>query len=520
MARVYIVGAGPGDKGLISVKGMNCIKNADLIVYDRLVDENILLNAKKECKMIYVGKESSNHTMKQEEINQILVDFAKKNINVVRLKGGDPYVFGRGSEEIEALINSDVDFEVVPGITSAIGGLAYAGIPVTSRGISSALHIITGNGKNSTDVDVDWEVLGKARGTIVFLMGIANIENIASKLIENGKSPDTPVAFVSWATWYNQKTHETTLENAVQVAKKEKIKAPSIFVVGDVVRLRKKLSYIENMPLHSKTIALTRDVKQSLTWAEKIENLGARALVLPSIKIERKVVDLENVTVNGRGVFDGYDCIAFTSPNGVKYFMENMRDFGVDMRNLHGIKIASLNYATRNSIESYGIYPDIVSEESYASSLASAIVNARIKNVLLIGSNLSGKDLKDNLENYGIDLGILPVYTNEQNIAYYPKIREKIVNEQIDYMIFASASSVESIVRAIEDDRVSSISVDSFRDKREVCIQFKNIKTVAIGDTTARAMNNLGIDTDIVADEPRIERILGLIKDDIERGTN
>src|SRR3712207_5227467 len=291
MAKVYIVGAGPGDKGLISVKGMNCIKDADLIVYDRLVDENILLNAKDGCEIIYVGKKSSNHTMKQDEINKILVDFASKNINIVRLKGGDPYVFGRGSEEVESLVDSGVDFEVVPGITSAIGGLAYAGIPVTSRGISSAFHVVTGNGKNSTDVDVDWEVLGKARGTIVFLMGIANIANITSKLIENGKDPNTPVAFVSWATWYDQKTYETTLENAVYMVEKEKIEPPSIFVVGDVVKLRRKLSYVEDMPLHSKTIALTRDIKQSLRWMRSEEHtseLQSRQYLVCRLLLEKK----------------------------------------------------------------------------------------------------------------------------------------------------------------------------------------------------------------------------------------
>src|SRR3712207_3187528 len=267
-------------------------------------------------------------------------------------------------------------------------------------------------------------------------------------------------------------------------------------------------------------------------------------MVLPSIKIEKKIVDFESIDICGRNIFDIYDCIAFTSPNGVKYFMENMRDSRVDIRLMSGIKIASLNHATLDCMESYGIYPDIVSEKAYASSLANAIgkygfykedfhklvdideikntdttgqdkEQINIRKVLLVGSNLSGKDLKQGLDEYGIDLDILVVYTNEPNIGYYPKIKEKIDNEPIDYMIFASESSVESIAGAIAGH--SLYDIDS---RKESTKKLKSIKTVAIGDTTARAMENIGIEASIVADEPSIERILDLIVADVEREVN
>lgn len=519
MAKVYIVGAGPGDKGLISVKGMDAIKKADAIVYDRLVDENILLYAKDGCQMIYVGKQPHKHTMKQEEINQVLVELGQKNMDVVRLKGGDPYVFGRGSEEIEALVDAGVDFELVPGVTSAIGGLAYAGIPVTSRNMSSAFHVITGNGKNSTDVDVDWELLARAKGTLIFLMGVANISTIVDRLVSNGKAPNTPAAFVSWATWYDQKTYVTDLRSAVETVEKEAIKAPSIFVVGDVVNLREKLSYIEDRPLHSKTIALTRDTRQALKWLPKIEERGGRTLILPSIKIEPSHVDLYPDAE--KPIFAGYDCLTFTSPNGVKYFMQAMKDSYLDIRSLASIKIACLGHGTLDELVSYGVQPDILTFESNGGSLSEAIAGyyehmlltgetrrtaKKIKKVILAGSNLSGENLKEGLKKHRIKLDLLEVYTNKPNVDQYPIIKDKIGSTRIDYMVFASPSSFYSISDLVKEDKDDSLGQ-----------RLSDIKSVAIGKTTARAMLDMGYEPTIVSDEPSIDRILDLIEEDINK---
>lgn len=494
MAKVYIVGAGPGDRGLISIRGMEAIKKADLIVYDRLVDENILLYAKEGCQTIYVGKQASKHTMKQDQINELLVEFGKKNMDVVRLKGGDPYVFGRGTEEVKALSDSGLEFELIPGVTSAIGGLAYAGIPVTSRGISSSFHVITGNGKNSTDVDVDWDSLAGAKGSLVFLMGLANIETIVDKLVSGGKSKNTPAAFVTWATWSNQKTCVTDLGSAVTTAQKEAIEAPVLFVVGDVVKLRDNLSYIEDRPLHGVTIGLTRDAKQSLDWLPLVEDMGARGLVLPAISIKREDINIDE------SIFDKYDCISFTSPNGVRYFFEIIKEKRIDLRNLFKTKIACLNHGTSIALEGQGIYQDIVADEPSSRGLGRAIgKNPSIKNILLVGSNLSGQGLKETLDGYGIGLDRMVVYTNTKNTGEYEKIRRKICDNKIDYMIFASPSSAESIIDAIGSAEV-----------------LNDTKKIAIGQVTGQAMEKMGLGPDIVSDQPTIERILELISCDLK----
>ncbi|MFR4766967.1 MAG: uroporphyrinogen-III C-methyltransferase [Paraclostridium sordellii] len=272
--KVYLVGAGPGDYKLMTLKGMECIKKSDVIVYDRLANEKYLKEAKDNCEFIYVGKASSNHALPQDQINEVITKKALEGKIVTRLKGGDPYVFGRGGEEAEFLLDNGIEFEVVPGITSAIGGLCYAGIPITHRDYSSSFHVITGHLKDDENDELNWNALANNEGTLVFLMGIANLKKISNNLIREGKSKETPVALISWATRYNQSVVTGSLENIYDIAIKEGVKPPTLIVVGDVVKLREKLNFFENKPLFGKNILVTRARTQSSTLVEKIMDLG------------------------------------------------------------------------------------------------------------------------------------------------------------------------------------------------------------------------------------------------------
>ena len=314
--KVYLVGAGPGDYKLLTLKGLECIKKADVIVYDRLANKNYLKEAKENCEFIYVGKASSNHTLPQDDINRVIADKAKEGKIVTRLKGGDPYVFGRGGEEGELLKEEGIEFEVVPGITSAIGGLCYAGIPITHRDYASSFHVITGHLRDDDkeNPEINWNALANTNGTLVFLMGVANLQKISSNLIKEGKSKDTPVALISWATRSNQRVITSTLENVYETAVMENVKPPTLIAVGDVVELRDKLNFFESKPLFGKNVIVTRSRTQSSSLVSKISDLGGNPIEVPTIKIEKiennialeneiknynKVLGMSEVTGNG-----------------------------------------------------------------------------------------------------------------------------------------------------------------------------------------------------------------------------
>ena len=287
--KVYLVGAGPGDYKLLTLKGLECIRKADVIVYDRLANINYLKEAKKGCEFINVGKASSHHLLPQDQINRLIADKALEGKIVTRLKGGDPYVFGRGGEEGELLKAEGIEFEVVPGVTSAIGGLCYAGIPITHRDHASSFHVITGHlrkdGKENPEIN--WNALANMKGTLVFLMGVSNLKNISENLIKEGMSKDTPVAFVSWATRYNQRVVTATLEDAYEVAIREEVKPPTLIVVGTVVNLRDTLNFFEKKPLFGKSIMVTRSRSQNSKLVERIMDLGGNPIEIPTIKIEK-----------------------------------------------------------------------------------------------------------------------------------------------------------------------------------------------------------------------------------------
>lgn len=364
--KVYLVGAGPGDPDLITVKGLECIRQADVIVYDRLVNPILLEERKANCKLIYVGKAPKCHVKSQEEINEILYQEAKAGKTVVRLKGGDPYVFGRGGEEGEYLCKRNIPFEVVPGITSAIGGLAYAGIPITHRGIARSFHVITGHLKDENE-ELDWKTLAALDGTMVFLMGVSNLQMIARKLIEQGKDENTPVAIINWATTPRQKTIEGTLSDIYDKARMEKIESPSLIVVGEVVNLRPSLDFYSQKPLLGKNIVITRGTSQRRDIINRLRALGANAISLPTIEIKEIKANKElDVAIKN---IQKYTYIVFTSINGANIFFKRLFELGYDARHLANIKVGAIGSSTAKAINEYGIRVDFLPREYVGESL-------------------------------------------------------------------------------------------------------------------------------------------------------
>ncbi|MGB3366221.1 MAG: uroporphyrinogen-III C-methyltransferase, partial [Acidaminobacteraceae bacterium] len=336
--KVYLIGAGPGDEGLITAKGLSILKEADVIVYDRLANPSLLNNAKDNVELIYVGKASSDHTLTQDEINQVIVDKAKEGKIVARLKGGDPYVFGRGGEEGEYLLENGLNFEVVPGITSAIGGLAYAGIPITHRDYASSFHVFTGHFKDD-DRDHNWKSVSKLKGTLVFLMGLANIGKITDNLMEHGYDKDQKAAVIMEAARPTQRVVTGTVETIARVAKENKIKSPALVVIGGVVNLHGKLSSPLDGPLRGKTVLVTRARKQSSSMVEKLKRDGANVIELPAIKINEIVSNEDFKNISNK--LNEYSHIVFTSVNGVRIFMDKLIENGMDSRKLANAIVVS-----------------------------------------------------------------------------------------------------------------------------------------------------------------------------------
>ncbi|MBU2461835.1 uroporphyrinogen-III C-methyltransferase, partial [bacterium] len=342
--KVYLVGAGPGDVGLLTLRGLECIKEAEVIIYDALVNQRLLSFAKSGAELVYVGKISGKHTLSQNEINQLLVKKANEGKMVVRLKGGDPFIFGRGGEEAEFLVDRGVPFEVVPGVTSSLACPSFAGIPLTQRGITSSLTILTGQEDPTKESSINWKRIATLDGTIVILMGAENLAEIAKELIRAGKQEDTPIAVIRWGTTPRQETIVSTLKEII----KEDIAPPAVIVIGEVVRLREKLAWFEKKPLFGKTFLITRASKSADELSKLLEEQGACVIEFPTIKIEPlpSFEKLDEVIEN----ISRYDWLIFTSANGVNSFFCRLME-KADIRCLAGIKVCVIGPATKKAVE-------------------------------------------------------------------------------------------------------------------------------------------------------------------------
>ena len=501
--KVYLAGGGCGDPGLLTVKALGVLKKADVLVYDALVNESFLNEAKENTEIIYVGKRAGNHAMPQEEINALLVRKGLEGKTVLRLKGGDPYVFGRGGEEGEELYDAGVPFEVIPGITSVIGGLAYAGIPITHRDCVSSFHVITGHLKSNAydgSSDLDWPVLGKLTGTIVFLMGVKNLEKICDELVKNGMNSQMPVAVVHRASTPYQRVVVGNLETIYDIATQAKITAPSLIVVGDVVNKRQKLRFFDEKPLFGKTIIVTRSREQSSQMSEKIVELGGNPIEYPTIKIipineaacDEKVMMLEK-----------YTHIIFTSINGVEIFFDSLKRCGKDARAFGKLHITAIGEGTKNALLKRGLAADFVPEKYIGEELVNGLAPLLTKDsrVLVPRSKNARVYVVEKLSE------ICPV----DEVQTYETVREDhatvnplelLANKKIDYITFTSSTTVEFFVEKIGAEHLDVINT---------------AKCVSIGPQTSKKCLELGIDVDIEAEQYTIQGMLDAILKDAQK---
>ena len=496
---VYLVGAGPGDYRLITLKAVECLKKADVVVYDRLADDRILRWAKPGAEMIYVGKASANHTMKQGDINQLLADKAKEKKCVVRLKGGDPFVFGRGGEEALLLREEGVPFEIVPGVTSAISVPAYAGIPVTHRAVATSFAVVTGHeDPTKGGSSMRWDKLATATDTLVFLMGVANLPYITKQLIDNGRPADTPAAVIRWGTKPEQRTLVTTLGSAAADVEREGIKPPAIFIVGDVVKLRSELSWFdaaESRPLFGKTVLVTRSRPQASKMTEKLEAMGARVIELPAIRIDDPPDHYEAVDA-AISLIASYEWLIFTSVNGVDRFFARLFAANKDTRDLAGAHFAAIGKATAARLKDYGILADIVPKEYRAEGVIEALKNelAPGERVLIPRAQEAREILPESLREYGATVDVAPVYETKATEADAAEVKQMLAAGEIDFATFASSSTATNLVHILGDASL-----------------LRKTKIVAIGPVTAETCEKLGLHVEAMPEEYTIDALAATV---------
>lgn len=499
--KVFLVGAGPGDYRLLTLKACDCLKRADTVVYDRLADKRILQYAPQNAEFIYVGKASSQHTMTQDKICQLLVDLGKAGKTVVRLKGGDPFVFGRGGEEALLLQKNNIPFEIVPGVTSAISVPAYAGIPVTHRGVAASFSVITGHEDPTKDSsDINWEKLATATDTLVFLMGVANLPKIIAKLIENGRPATTPVAIIRWGTKLQQQVWTSTLVEAASMAQREGIKPPCIFLVGDVVNLRADLAWFDNIamkPLFGKKVLVTRSRSQASKLTAALEELGAECIEAPAIKIVPPVDNYEALD-KAIGQLDKYNWLIFTSTNGVEHFWHRLVAGGKDARVMYKARICAIGAATAQALASYGITADVVPERYQAEGIIEALDNELIAGtkILIPRAAEARALLPEALTKAGAQVDVVVAYETVMGDAEAVEIRNSLAKGEIDVVTFTSSSTVKNLLKLIKDPEL-----------------LKEVQLAAIGPITAETMQKNGLTANIVAAEYTIEGLVQSIKE-------
>jgi len=493
---VYLVGAGPGEPGLITVKGLDCIRKSDCIVYDRLASPRLLVHAKPDAELVYVGKAPDRHTLNQEEINRVLVEKALQGKIVTRLKGGDPFVFGRGGEEVEALIEYGIPFEVVPGITSAIAVPAYAGIPVTHRDFASSFVVMTGNeDPTKEDSRISWDKVATSAGTLVILMGMANLPQIVEKLIHNGRPAATPVALIRWGTRPEQKTLTGTLENIVEKARAADFKHPAIIIIGEVVTLRDTLKWFENKPLYGQRVVVTRSRHQASALSQAIEDLGGEPLEFPTIEIAPP--DNYGPMDEAISSIDKYDWIIFTSVNGVESFFQRMRSLRKDIREMKGISLCAIGPKTREALEEFGLVCEFVPGEFVAEAIIEGLKDKNMagKRVLLPRADIARKVLPDTLKVMGAQVTEVDAYKTVKGGGNADQLRDLLAKKQVQMVTFTSSSTVKNFVALLDTPDYGKL--------------MEGVRVACIGPVTAKTARDLGLEVNIEAKEYTIE---GLIK--------
>lgn len=488
---VYLVGAGPGDPGLVTLRAREVIGAADVIVYDRLVPEAALSWARPDAERIYVGKLPDRHTMKQEEISRLLVERGREGKTVCRLKGGDPFVFGRGGEEALELAKAGVPFEVVPGVTSAIAGPAYAGIPVTHRGKATSVAFVTGHEDPAKDESaIDWARLATGVDTLVFLMGVGNLPLIARELLEHGRPPDTPVAIIERATTPAQRIVTGPLREIASLAGSQQIKAPALIVVGCVASLREHLRWFESRPLFGWRVLVTRTRQQASVLSASLAELGAVPVEVAVISIEP--LEEYGILDQALGRIADYDWLVFTSANGVAAVLQRLADLGMDVRSLAGPRVAAIGPGTAAALEETGIRVDVVPEAFVAEGLAHALQQEGVegRRVLIARAEDAREVLPQTLADAGAEVTVAPCYRTLPRPEAGDEIRGLLEGGELDCITFASSSSVRAFVECVGSSRAREMA--------------RGVTIVCIGPVTAETAEECGMRVDVIAQEHSI----------------
>ena len=494
MGKVYLVGAGPGDPGLITIKGLKCIKKADVLVYDRLVSRRLLDYAKPACKLIYAGKDPDKHAVDQKLINDTLIDYARQGLTVIRLKGGDPFVFGRGGEEAAVLALGEVPFEIVPGVTSAAAVPAYAGIPLTYRNKNSSLAIITGNeDPEKASSQIPWAQLTNI-GTLVVLMGLKNLPHIVSKLLAEGMKGSVPAAVIQWGTTPEQKTVTGTLDTISDLVIEHELKHPAVIVIGETGTLREQLMWAESRPLFGKRVLITRPKHQADKFADQIEELGGEPLVFPVIDIVAPE-DFAPLDAALEEIKD-YHWIIFTSANGVNIFFDRLYQLKKDVRSLTGVKIAAIGPKTCRAIEKRGLLVDYMPQEYVAEAVIEGMQELGVagKKILLPRADIAREVLPMQLTNVGARVTEVVAYQTVAATRDSAYLLELLEQKKIHVVTFTSSSTVRNFVRLIPKDKFKELLSD--------------VTVACIGPITADTARYFELEVDIEAEEYTLEGLI------------
>ncbi len=500
---VYLVGAGPGRADLITVRGAEVLKKADCIIYDKLANPALLRFARADAEIIHVPKRTGGSSVTQEEINRLLLEKASAGQTVVRLKGGDPCIFGRVAEELAVLIEAGIHFEIVPGITAGIAVAAYAGIILTDREYNSQVVFVTGQEKQGKQKsNIDWNLLAKFNGTIVFYMGMGNLNSITERLMENGMDADTPVVVIADATFPTQRVVKAILGDISEKCRQAKIEPPAIVVIGAAAGSNTQLNWFMKKPLFGKSIVVTRDAAGNVDFAAKIISRAGNPLKFATIKI--KPLTETNEFLRTLAKITEYDWIIFTSGNGVTIFFEALQNLGKDARVFGSAKIAAIGSGTAAKLSEFGINADFVPTVFTSKELGRQLIghaNLRSKKLLLLRSKIASNELVELLDKAGAEVQDVAVYTAVEQKSQSAPLIEEISNSRIDWLTFASPSSVNGFFEQIHSDLVNS----------------GNVKVASIGPVTSERLEALGLTVDVTAADNTLDGLLDAIEETYRR---
>ena len=498
--QVWLVGAGPGDPGLFTLRGVEALQRADVVLYDRLANESLLEHARGDATLTFVGKEPGRHAMTQDQINAELVRLAQEGRQVVRLKGGDPFVFGRGGEEADALAGAGVCFEIVPGVTSAIAGPAYAGIPVTDRTVASSFAVVTGHEDPlRPEARVDWKALATGPDTLVILMGVGNLEEIAASLIAGGRSADTPAAVVEQATTLRQRCTVATLGTIARAAAEAHAASPAVVIVGEVVRLRERLQWFETRPLYGRRVLVTRTRQQASALRRLLEERGAEVVELPALEVVETAPPALTAQVGEALAAGEYAWTIFSSANGVRLFFSRLRDQGRDARAFGGVGVCAIGPGTREALAEAGIVADLVPKEYIAEGILEAFRahDLHRRRVLVPRAENARRELIDGLRKLGAEVEEVPLYVSRVPEQPDQSMLEQVRSGTIDVVTFASSSTVEHLLEMLGNDPAP----------------LRNAVVACIGPVTANTARRLGLRVDVSAGEHSIPGLVSALEE-------